>query len=105
MMMRFWPFVACVLLSCSSGVMAHAHSSHPRLPLALSGLESGEWELRSRDGSSPTVRLCVSDIRQLLQPRHPTLNCRRLMIEDSAKQTVANYDCAHVGQGRTQLRV
>lgn len=72
---------------------------------ALQSLQSGEWELRSRDPSVAAIRLCATDMRQLLQPRHAGQSCPHVVVEDAAKRAVVTYECAGSGQGRTSLRV
>ncbi|MFZ2997972.1 MAG: hypothetical protein WA070_17580 [Sphingobium sp.] len=72
-------------------------------PIALRGLETGEWELHERGAESR--KLCVSDLRQLLQVRHGRTLCRSMTVDDSHQSITVNYDCAAAGNGRTQLRV
>lgn len=71
----------------------------------LSGLEAGEWELRDRGEEAQTRKLCVTDLRQLLQPQHPGPVCRNFVVTDSAQAASVTYDCAAAGNGRTDLRV
>ncbi|HUD94343.1 hypothetical protein [Sphingobium sp.] len=73
--------------------------------VALRGLEAGEWELRGRGEGAETRKMCVSDLRQLLQPQHPGSVCRSFVINDSAHAASITYDCAAAGNGRTDLRI
>jgi hypothetical protein len=72
---------------------------------ALQTLEPGEWELRGRGKGAETRKLCVSDVRQLLQIRHARPSCRSFVVSDEAQAASITYDCAAAGNGRTDLRV
>ena len=72
---------------------------------ALTSLERGEWELKERGSTNAPRRLCIGDPGQLLQPRHPSLQCKRFVLQNSANNVAITYDCAQAGQGRTTLRV
>lgn len=74
-------------------------------PQALRALEAGEWELHGRGEGAATRKLCVSDLRQLLQVQHGRALCRAFMISDSSNAVTVTYDCAAGGNGRTDLRV
>jgi len=74
-------------------------------PQALQGLETGEWELRDRGEGAQTRKLCVSDLRQLLQVQHGRTLCRSFTISDSDHAVTVTYDCVAAGNGRTDLRV
>jgi hypothetical protein len=72
---------------------------------ALQTLEPGEWELRGRGKGAETRKLCVSDLRQLLQIRHARASCSSFVVSDEADAASITYDCAAAGNGRTDLRV
>jgi hypothetical protein len=72
---------------------------------ALSGLETGQWELRDRGSHAPARRICLGDPAQLLQIQHPGANCRRFVVSDDAEHAVVTYQCNDAGNGRTDLRV
>lgn len=74
-------------------------------PAALSTLEPGQWELRSRDPGEATQRLCIRDLRTLLQLRHQGQNCPRYIVSDAPDRTSVTYSCPGTGHGRTDLRV
>jgi len=74
-------------------------------PAALALLETGLWELRDLEASAPPARLCISDLRQLLQPVQPEPLCKHFIAEDGGGRTAVAYDCAARGRGRTSLRV
>jgi hypothetical protein len=61
--------------------------------------------LRGRGEDAQTRKLCVSDLRQLLQVQHGRALCRSFTVSDSAHAVTVTYDCAAAGNGRTDLRV
>lgn len=95
-----WTAIALGLACPASAAVAQANSYG-----ALTALERGEWELVERDAAGTARRVCLGDPAQLLQPRHPTRQCKRFVLENSARRVAITYDCAHAGQGRTALRV
>ena len=74
-------------------------------PMALQTLETGEWELRGRGEGAEVRRLCVTDLRQLLQVRHGKAQCRSFTVSDAPHDLSVSYDCGAAGTGRTDLRV
>lgn len=94
---------AVAMLIAASPVASQALSAPP-----LRGLEPGEWELRERPeegGKGDVRRICLADLRQLIQLRHGRNSCKRLTVDEGAKRLVVNYDCAGAGGGRTDLRI
>lgn len=71
---------------------------------ALSGLETGQWQLRTRGGGEGTS-MCVTDPRVLLQVKHPRAQCSRFVISNDPRSATVQYSCAGAGSGRTTLRV
>lgn len=89
-------------------LIAVAPASSSVVPGPLKGLDPGEWELRERgeDGAGmPPRRLCLSDLRQLIQLRHARHGCRRMAVDETANRLAVTYDCAGAGGGRTDLRI
>lgn len=75
---------------------------------ALRPLQPGQWELHERgEGSEDgqTRKLCITDLRQLLQVRHGRTLCRSFVVSDAPTMATITYDCAAAGNGRTDLRV
>jgi hypothetical protein len=72
--------------------------------IALGQIETGQWQLRSRD-SSLDRSVCVSDPRTLLQVRHGAAVCSRFVIANDARATTIHYTCPGAGHGQTTLRV
>jgi hypothetical protein len=94
-----------LLAVTDTAAMAAPAASGGAGPVALRALETGEWELRGRGDGAETRKLCVTDLRQLLQLRHGQALCRSFTISDSAHGVTVSYDCAAAGNGRTDLRV
>ena len=99
--------VALRMLGVLSGLMAGgwAVAAVAPVPHALHGLETGEWELRERGEGGRARRMCVTDLRQLLQVRHGHALCSSFIVSDAANAASVTYDCAAAGNGRTDLRV
>jgi len=51
------------------------------------------------------VRVCVRDLRDLLQVRHSGQNCSRYVLEDAPARTSVTYSCPRTGHGRTEIRI
>ncbi|HWV13134.1 MAG TPA: DUF3617 family protein [Sphingobium sp.] len=95
--------VAVAMLVAALPLTSQALSKTP-----LRGLEPGEWELRERPeaGAKGDVRrICLTDIRQLVQLRHGHSSCKRLTVDEAAKRLVVSYECGSAGTGRTDLRI
>jgi len=88
-----------------TGAQAANVATPPLAPMPLRTLETGEWELRGRGEGAETRKLCVSDLRQLLQIQHGKALCRSFTISEDAHAITVTYDCAAAGNGRTDLRV
>jgi hypothetical protein len=87
----------------AAGVAIPAASQGPALAM-LDQLESGRWELRSRDTRSPAEQLCVQNGRRLIQLRHPGPNCERMIVADGPSEVTVQYTCRGRGYGRTHIR-
>ncbi|HUQ14381.1 MAG TPA: DUF3617 family protein [Novosphingobium sp.] len=88
-------------LACLAGGAALAQGVHLAV---LDKLEPGLWELRMR-GEGRSERICASDVRRLIQLRHPQATCRQFVVEDEATVATVHYTCTGQGAGRTRLRV
>lgn len=93
------------LLATGLVAMALADISVAAGPVALTGLEEGQWDLRSRDPAEPVQRICVKDFQQLLQLRHQGQSCKQFVVEDRPGHLTVTYNCPRTGHGRTDLRV
>lgn len=92
--------MAAVVAMAAAGPLSAASPSR-----LTKGLETGEWELRDRAGDGEPRRLCLSDLRQLLQVRHARNSCKSFTVSDAAARTVVTYECGPAGNGRTDLRI
>jgi hypothetical protein len=100
---RVWLQFGVLLAAAGAGFAVPA--SGQRQPLAmLDQLESGRWELRSRDMRGPAEQLCIRDGRRLIQLRHPAANCEKLIVVDGASEVTVQYTCRGRGYGRTHIR-
>lgn len=72
---------------------------------ALSLVQPGQWEIRSRDNPDVNRSFCMADARVLLQLRHPNNVCTRYVISDDQREATVQYSCAASGNGRTTIRV
>ena len=92
-----------LLAAATAGFAAPAAGQ--RAPLAmLDQLESGRWELHSRDTRGPGEQICLHDGHRLIQLRHPASNCERMIISDSPGEVTVQYTCRGRGYGRTHIR-
>lgn len=90
--------VAAALAAFATPVMGQ----RPALAM-LSQLDAGRWELRNREGG-PVERICLPDTRRLIQLRHPSAACDRLVVDDAATEITVQYTCRGRGYGRTHIR-
>ena len=72
---------------------------------ALARLEPGQWDLRSRDPADASFRLCIRDLRDLIQVRHIGRVCTQFVVEDKPMRAAVTYACPRAGHGRTDIRV
>lgn len=89
---------ACALASGAGAVQPLT----PRLT-ALAMIEPGLWQVRAP--GEPQRNICVNDGKALIQLRHPTNVCTRLVIANDRDRTTIHYSCPGAGWGRTTLRV
>jgi hypothetical protein len=97
--LRIAVIVAGVLAAFAAPVVAQ----RPALAM-LNQLEAGRWELRVRDAAGAVERICLPDTQRLIQLRHPTDACDRLIVDDAATEVTVQYTCRGRGYGRTHIR-
>ena len=99
--------VAWISLLTAAGVgavvAAPAIGQRPTLAM-LDQLDRGNWELRTRDATGKSERLCMGDARRLIQLRHPAQACEQLIVSDGASEVTVQYTCRGRGYGRTKIR-
>lgn len=95
---RKWPVFAVGL-----AVMAVPLAAQPERLSMLSGLATGEWTIKFRDGS-PDRKICVKTGKELIQIQHDQRDCNRFVIDDEAVKVTVQYTCPGNGYGRTNIR-
>lgn len=103
MAMNGWKVLALGAALFSAGAAVPAASQKPALAM-LDQLDKGRWELRIRGEATPPERMCLGDARRLIQLRHPTAGCDRLVVVDSDSEVTVQYTCRGLGYGRTHIR-
>jgi hypothetical protein len=93
---------AAAVAAALAAFAAPALGQRPALAM-LGQLDAGRWELRIRDGG-PVERICLPDARRLIQLRHPSETCDRLVVDDAASEITVQYTCRGRGYGRTHIR-
>ena len=69
----------------------------------LDTLAKGMWEVRDRD-TGAISKVCVRNGRELIQLRHRSLSCERLVVEDTATRVTVQYTCRGQGYGHSEIR-
>lgn len=94
------------LLAIGAGFIGGVAMAGPQGSLTmLDRFEPGQWELRQREGGSPTTQRCIGHGRALIQLRHANLQCRSTVIEDGATSVTVQYVCPGNGYGHTHIRL
>lgn len=70
----------------------------------LDELDRGMWELRYRDASRRTERICLTNGSRLIQLRHPGPQCNQVIVQSGAAAVTVQYTCPGLGYGRTTIR-
>lgn len=70
----------------------------------LGKLQPGLWNLKERGTADNADKLCVRDLRQLLQLRHKDIQCSRFVVSDEPDEVTVTYRCPSGGSGRTTIR-
>jgi len=83
----------------------HGRAEAPPIYKALSGLQAGLWEFKSKDDAAGNRSLCLSDPGAILQLRHFGQSCTRFLITNDARTTTIHYSCPKIGHGQTTVRV
>jgi hypothetical protein len=101
-MVIWWKRIA-LAVAAVAGVTAPAIGQRGSLSM-LDQLESGRWELRSREADGEVEQLCIRDGRRLIQLRHKAAICERLIVNDNQTEVTVQYTCRGHGYGRTHIR-
>lgn len=104
--MRFSPARLKWLALPLLGLGATALSAPAQAPeLAMLGkLQPGLWNLKERGSADIDDKLCVRDLRKLLQLRHRDLQCSRFVVSDEPDEVTVTYRCPGGGSGRTTIK-
>ncbi len=96
-----------VLIVAAAAVAVPAWSQPASAPtlVALSSLESGQWQLRSRADPTENRSVCIGDAQSLIQIRHGRATCSRFVIANDPKSATVHYTCPGAGHGRTTVRM
>ncbi|WP_238550618.1 hypothetical protein [Blastomonas sp. AAP53] len=79
-----------------------APAQGPELAM-LNKLQPGLWNLKERGGADAD-KVCVRDIRKLLQLQHRDLQCSRFVVSDEPDEVTVTYRCPGGGTGRTTIK-
>lgn len=86
------------------GLMAvSAPAQAPELAM-LDKLQPGLWNLKERGSADASDKLCVRDLRKLLQLRHREQQCSRFVVSDEPDEVTVTYRCPGGGSGRTTIK-
>ena len=73
---------------------------------ALARLEPGLWQLRDLDAPKAAQQsVCIADPILLMQLRHRSAPCTRLVVAEGERDAIVHYTCPASGYGQTALRV
>ncbi|WP_213981245.1 DUF3617 family protein [Sphingomonas sp. dw_22] len=86
-----------LLLMGAAGAYAQREPATP-----LSGLERGQWQLKSEDGER---KLCLTNPAMLLQVVHGAAQCEHFVVEQTQRSITIRYTCPGHGHGRTTVGV
>lgn len=95
--------IAVIAAAAAAAFAVPAIGQGPQLGM-LDQLQSGRWELRSREPGAQAERLCIPTGRRLIQLRHPGGDCERFIVQDSPNEVTVQYTCRGRGYGRTHIR-
>lgn len=72
---------------------------------ALTGLQTGRWNLNEIGVEDAGRNLCVTNPQQFIQLYHPGMACTRYVIGDAPDKLTIHYTCQANGYGRTTVSV
>lgn len=80
-----------------------APAQAPELAM-LGKLQPGLWNLKERGSADASDKLCVRDLRKLLQLGHRDAQCSRYVVSDEPNEVTVTYRCTGGGSGRTTIK-
>ena len=97
--------MAAFALGGAAAAMLPAQAVRAPMLAALGAVEKGSWQLHEV-GNRRAPRLCVGDVAEVLQLRHPGgAGCSRFVIANEPRTATVHYTCPGAGHGRTTLTV
>jgi hypothetical protein len=100
------PGRALIALGAIAALTAPALTQRPARPAALQKLQAGLWQLRDLD--NPRAELppvCLGDPNLLVQLRHRSAPCSRLVVAQDDLSATVHYTCTSGGYGQTLIRI
>ena len=94
-----------VALGALVALAAPALTQRPARPAALQKLQAGLWQLRDLDTKAELPPVCIGDPAVLVQLRHRSAPCSRLVVNQDPLSATVHYTCAAGGFGQTLIRV
>ena len=95
--------VAIAVLAILAGTAAFAATGLSTKSV-LENLDHGDWDIRFRGRDHAREHICFDGGQQLIQIRHPKLNCKSLVIKNTPDELTVQYTCPGRGYGRTNIR-
>tara|TARA_R110000772_G_scaffold29122_3_gene72969 strand:+ start:2020 stop:2427 length:408 start_codon:yes stop_codon:yes gene_type:complete len=80
-----------------------APAQAPELAL-LTGLQKGEWTLKTRGSTDSGKKVCLGDPSILLQIQHSGATCSRYIIQDTPSSIRVSYKCGSSDHGVTTIK-
>ena len=80
-----------------------APAQAPELAL-LTGLQKGEWTLKTRGSNDSGKKVCLGDPAILLQIQHSGATCSRYIIQDTPSSIRVSYKCGSSDHGVTTIK-
>ncbi len=97
-----WKWLSLPLMALGlSAVSAPAQA--PELAM-LEKLQPGLWNLKERGTAETADKMCVRDLRKLLQLGHKGVQCNRYVVSDTPDELTVTYRCPSGGSGRTTIK-
>jgi hypothetical protein len=73
------------------------------LPVALTGVAAGRWQLHEIGRPETTRSVCVANTGQLMQLRHGARRCTQTVLSQTPRSATVHYICPGAGHGQTIL--
>jgi hypothetical protein len=94
-----------IVIGAIAAITAPAMTQRPARTAALAKLQSGLWQLRDLDSKAELPPICLGDPNLLVQIRHRSAPCSRIVVAEEAGAATVHYTCPAGGYGQTLIRV